>query len=76
MMDNINILHHSIESKMELTPKINKRKPNVLNDKSRRNCDIVQSMLNYAMLIFIVIIGFAVNYSSAEEWLRNTYKSR
>ena len=75
MMDNINILHHSLESKMELTSKINKRKQKLLNGKLRY-CDIVHSVFNYVMLIFIVIIGFAVNYSSAEEWLRNTYKSR
>ena len=74
-MDNINILHHSLASKMELTPNINKRRQKVLNDKLRY-CDIPHSVLNYVMLIFIVIIGFEVNYSFAEEWLRNTYKSR
>ena len=75
MMDNIHILDHSLESKMELTPKINKRKQYVLNDKLRYS-DVVHSMFNYVMLIFVVIIGFAVNYSSSVELLRNTYKSR
>ena len=42
----------------------------------RTLCDSVQSMLNYGLISFLLIIVLTTNFSSAEEWLRNTYNTR
>ena len=42
----------------------------------RTLCDNVQSMLNYGLISFLLIIVLTTNFSSAEEWLRNTYNTR
>ena len=42
----------------------------------RTLCYNVQSMLNYGLISFLLIIVLTTNFSSAEEWLRNTYNTR
>ena len=69
-----NIFCDFLESKTTQRSQSDKRRHNELD--KRRCHSNVNPTINFVMSILILIIGFAISSSSAEEWLRNTYKSR
>ena len=42
----------------------------------RRCCRFIYPVFINVMALFILLTGCFISYCSAEEWLRNTYKSR
>ena len=62
--------------KMTTQPQVKIRRQCSNMSIKRTLCDSVQSLLNYGLISFLLIIVLNTNFSSAEEWLRNTYNTR
>ena len=75
-MRNNQKIYFSLTDKMTPKSEIHIRRQYSKISIKRTFCDSVSSFFHYGLISFLLVIGFIAHFSSAEEWLRNTYNTR